>query len=233
MERDWEQELVECIRQADRLGAADLIADWAQRYGYESAVTELLGSALEVFGRQWAECIEDTSLAQGYVASKIAEDALAKVLQTRLPVQAGVPGGKGPVVLGNIEEDYHPLGRKMVVSFLRLAGWEVHDLGVDVTPSTFVDEAEARGARVIGASAMMFSTARNVSKLREEIDRRNLGGVIQLAVGGAVFKLRPELVKEFGGDGTASTALEASALFDVLWRRSLVARPGTWSGGRP
>ena len=68
---------------------------------------------------------------------------------------------------------------------------------------------------------MMYSTARSIRNLREEIDRRGLAGRIQLAVGGAVFKLRPELVREFGGDGTTASALSASALFDDLWNRSL------------
>jgi len=232
MDRDWEQELVECIRQADRTGASDLIEDYAQLFGHESAITQLLGSALECFGHRWANCLEDTSLAQGYVASKVAEDALARVLHIRQSAPCVAIPTKGPVILGNIEDDYHPLGRKMVNAFLRIAGWEVHDLGVDVAPDALVDKAEALGARVIGASAMMFSTARNVTRLRAEIDRRNLTGLVQLAVGGAVFKLRPELVAEFGGDGTAPTALEASRLFDDLWQRSLLAHPGEWRGRR-
>jgi methanogenic corrinoid protein MtbC1 len=138
---------------------------------------------------------------------------------------SGAPGApaKGPVLLGNVEDDFHPLGRKMVVAFLRADGWEVHDLGVDVPAEHFMDRAEETGARVIGASAMMYTTAKNVAKLREEIDRRGQAGRIQLAVGGAVFKLRPELVTTFGGDGTASSAVEAPALFERLWKRALAA----------
>jgi methanogenic corrinoid protein MtbC1 len=99
----------------------------------------------------------------------------------------------------------------------------VHDLGVDISPAQFLDKAEETGARVIGASAMMYSTAKNVARLREEIDRRGRTGRIQLAVGGAVFKLRPELVEAFGGDGTAASAVEASALFERLWQRACAA----------
>ena len=62
-------------------------------------------------------------------------------------------------------------------------------------------------------------------RIREEIDRRGLTGRIQLAVGGAVFQLRPELVAAFGGDGTAASAVEASALFQDLWERSRRLHP--------
>jgi methanogenic corrinoid protein MtbC1 len=196
---------------------------WAVGRDFKSVVSELLTPTLETFGRLWSGDSNSVSLATGYVASKVAEDVLSKLLLESSTGGAPAAPAKGPVLLGNIEEDFHPLGRKMVVAFLRADGWEVHDLGVDVPAEHFVDRAEETGARIIGASAMMYSTAKNVAKLREELDRRGHTGRIQLAVGGAVFKLRPELVTTFGGDGTASSAVEAPALFDRLWQRALTA----------
>jgi methanogenic corrinoid protein MtbC1 len=43
--------------------------------------------------------------------------------------------------MGNVEDDYHVLGRSMVVSFLRIKGWKVVDLGCDVGARDFVDQA--------------------------------------------------------------------------------------------
>jgi methanogenic corrinoid protein MtbC1 len=68
---------------------------------------------------------------------------------------------------------------------------------------------------------MMYTTAGNIRKVRHELDKRNLSGRIQLAVGGAVFKLRPELAAEVGGDGTASSCFKTPALFEELWKKSL------------
>jgi methanogenic corrinoid protein MtbC1 len=118
--------------------------------------------------------------------------------------------------MGNTEDDYHVLGRSMVVSFLRIKGWKVVDLGCDVSARDFVDQAVKAGACVIGASAMMLTTARNIRGIREEIDRRGLADRIKLAVGGAVFRMRPELVVELGGEGTAANALDAPQLFEHL-----------------
>ena len=133
---------------------------------------------------------------------------------------------KGPVVIGNIEEDFHALGRRMVGTFLRAEGWIVHDLGNDVPATEFVDKALEVGARVIGVSAMMMTTARNVRKVRDEIDNRGLTGRIQLAVGGAVFRVCPGLAEEVGGDGTAPDALGAAGLFDRLWEESVRKEAG-------
>jgi methylmalonyl-CoA mutase cobalamin-binding domain/chain len=217
--------LLTAIIQAERGQAGAVVDAWAVELGYESALTELLAPVLRELGERWARSGQEFSLAQGYVASKVAEDLFGKIMAAREGVPSPRPNSRGTVVLGNVEEDYHPMGRKMVASFLRLAGWDVCDLGVDVLPAAFVDAAVEHGARVIGASAMMFSTARNVPRLREEIERRGLGGRIQLAVGGAVFKLRPELVAELGGDGTAADALQSPGLIEDLWQRSCALFP--------
>jgi methanogenic corrinoid protein MtbC1 len=211
--------LAQTLILADRAQARALIEAWASEKGYESVVLELLCPALEIIGQGWSDSSGEVSLSQGYVAAKIAEEVLGKVLELRQGVGTA-QAVKGSLVLGNIQDDFHPLGRKMVASFLRLDGWEVHDLGVDVSAQDLVDKAEATGARVVGASAMMYTTAKNVLALRQEIDRRGLKGRLQLAVGGAVFKLRPELVEEFGADGTAATALQAPALVAALGQRS-------------
>ncbi len=219
MDRNHHQELLEAIERAERAHAIAIIDDWARSRPYHRVVPELLAPVLETFGKKWAVGAGGVSLATGYVASKIAEDVLARLLLESDTVSSAQPS-RGPVVLGNVEDDFHPLGRKMVVAFLRADGWIVHDLGVDVSAEQFVDKAVETGARVIGASAMMYTTAKNVVKIRSEIDRRGLKGRLQLAVGGAVFKLRPELVADFGGDGTAASAVEASGLFESLVQRS-------------
>jgi methylmalonyl-CoA mutase cobalamin-binding domain/chain len=146
------------------------------------------------------------------VASKIAEDALLRCL----PVKKERQFRKGAVVIGNIEDDFHSLGRRTVGLFLEAAGWDVHDLGNDIPAEQFIEKAIEVNASVIGVSAMMQTTALNIRKVREILDRSGLNGTIKLAVGGAVFNLRPELVTEVGGNGTAFNAVGADELFQRL-----------------
>lgn len=218
---DQPDQLLNHMLRADRAAANALVDEWAGEHSYEQAITELLEPALAGFGRLWATD-EDVNLAQGYMSAKIAEDIMAKAFSERSP-EAAPDKLKGPVVIGNIEDDYHALGRKLIVTFLRLAGWDVIDMGNDVMAEEFVDRAVESGARVICVSAMMYITAVNIKKLRAEIDRRELEDRVQLAVGGAVFLLRPELVGEVGGDGTAPNALAVPELMDQLWGKALAA----------
>jgi len=220
--RDAEKRLLACMLNSDRRGAGLLVDQWAAESGYERAVNELLDPVLQRFGEIWA-CDEDVSLAQGYISAKIAEDIMLKAAQAA-PSAEQEEEPKRTVVLGNIEDDYHALGRKLVATFLRADGWHVIDLGNDVLSGRFVDTAIESGARVIGASAMMYANAVNIKKLRAEIEGRGLGGSVKLAVGGAVFRIHPELVTEVGGDGTAPNALAASGLIGRLWDEAEAAR---------
>ncbi len=219
MSNDLQKQLLDLILAGDRQSSTHLVDEWAKVHGYERAVVEILEPVLATFGEKWG-ISENISLAQGFVAGKVAEDVMQKAAASRtcdLPPREL----KGPVVIGNIEDDAHALGRKLVVVFLGLAGWEIHDLGNDVPAAKFVDTAVQTGAPIVAASAMMYTTAMNIRKLREEIDSRGLTNEIFLAVGGAVFCQRPELVDEVGGDGTSRNAIEAPQLMDRLLKRAL------------
>ena len=211
---DIQHSLLEMIRSANRSGANKLLSEWADVHGYEQLLSEVLEPSLLKIGEEWyAEGA--VTIAQAYVAAKISEDAFAMIIARRHGGK-DVDATKGPVVIGNIEDDFHALGRKMIVTFLVADGWIVHDLGNDVPAAAFVDKAEEVGARMIGASAMTRSTARNIRKLRDEIDRRGFRGRMQLAVGGAAFLASPDMVPEVGADGTAPNAIASVELFARL-----------------
>jgi methanogenic corrinoid protein MtbC1 len=227
-------DLYNLILQARRKEANTLLSASIERIGYEETLLELLEPTLDLIGENWAK--EAVSLAQGFVAGKLVEDFLQlrqdlykvethgnRTVYMPAKESALLPSPRKIAVLGNAEDDYHGLGRSMVASFLAIRNWTVEDLGCDIGARDFVDAAVDAGACVIGVSAMMLTTARNIRKVREELDRRGLEGRIKLAVGGAVFRLRPELVGEVGGDGTAGTAMEVPRLFEAL--RSGIGHP--------
>lgn len=209
---DIQAALLDSIRRADRSTADRAIRAWVASRGAEGMLAEVLEPVLRIVGDQWFRD-ESFTLAQAYVSSRIAEDCMELVADQGVLLGAT----RGPVVLGNIEEDFHGLGRRLVGTFLRTRGWLVVDLGNDVAAKDFVDQALHFGASVIGVSAMSLSTARNIARVREELESRSLASRIKLAVGGAVFCLRPDLAGEVGGDGTAPDAREAALLIERLW----------------
>ncbi len=210
--------LLHHILNAERVEAKSLLLSIVHEEDYEAALRNVLEPTLRLIGDRWSK--DGISLAQGFVAGKVAEDFIAstKGMLTGLDMEPPVAEGSPPriAVLGNIEDDYHSLGRSMVASFLELRGWSVTDMGNDVLAHDMVDTAVRIGAPVIGVSAMMLTTARNIRSVRQTLRERGLEDRIALAVGGAVFRMRPELAAEVGGDGTADTGIDAPDLFEGL-----------------
>ncbi len=208
MNEKYKKILFDFILNADRIKASEFLDGLGLALGYSFVLKEILEPVLLEVGERWQK---ELSLAHGYIAGKIAEDFLLKASQSNDFKKTVKP--KGVVVIGNVEGDYHALGRKMLRIFLTAAGWDVYDLGNDVISSDFINKAIEVNAQIIGVSSMIYSTALNIKKIREEINNRNLNSKIILAVGGAVFNLRSELVDEVGGDITAKNAIEADNIF--------------------
>lgn len=205
--------LGDAINEGEKDKAVELLKDWSAQSGFKEIIFTVLEPLLIEWGKLWMQ--GKLSLAHGYLSGKVAEEfyMIASQSEEMLVADKKV---KGTIVLGNIEDDFHPLGRRLVHIFAKSAGWNIIDLGNDVPAEIFIENAVKNQAGIIAVSAMMFTTAKNILKIRNELDSQLLSDKIKLAVGGAVFKLRPELVADVGGDGTADNAIDAPALFDSL-----------------
>ncbi len=102
----------------------------------------------------------------------------------------------GVVVLGTVEGDVHDIGKNIVATMLRAHGFEVVDLGRNISPSAFVDAAKERKADVVGFSSLMTTTrpaAQSTIKLFRELD---LLDTYSLMVGGGC--VTPDWADEMG-----------------------------------
>lgn len=213
MKESLYQEVYHAIKASDRIKANNLIDLYARSTSYRDAINEIIEPVMYALGEEWIR--EETTLAQTYVAAKISEDTLQKAIHA-LEYEVAEPDRRRSAVIGNIHYDFHSLGRRMVGTFLKASGWNVIDLGNDVEPHRFIETALENNCRIIGVSAMMYSTAMTIEKVSNIIVKKNLQHQLKMAVGGAVFKLTPSLVKEVGGDGTAGNAIDTPKLFNTL-----------------
>ena len=159
----------------------------------------------------------DSNLAQHFMTAQIA----LQVTEEMVPRFAVAPEIVGRVVLGTARYDLHSLGKRIVSGCLRALMIEVVDLGVNVDAVRFVDEAVARGAEVIGISAMMMHTADGPDgcrRVRQILRERGLEGKIRVVVGGAPFRYDPELWRTVGADGWAPDGITAGQVIADLVR---------------
>lgn len=211
-----QEKLTHLINEGEKDEAMALLLKWVEQSSFKHVIFNILEPILVEWGKLWMQ--GKLSLAHGYLSGKIAEELFMHAIQNKEFVAENIQN-KGTVILGNIEDDFHPLGRRLVHIFSQSAGWNVIDLGNDVVAELFVDKAIEHNAEIIAVSAMMFTTAKKIIRIREILNEKGLSGKIQLAVGGAVFKLRPDLVNEVEADGTVGNAIEAPSLFDSLLQK--------------
>jgi len=220
MDNKEKQELIATlISEGEKDKAVQLLSDWSYQSSFKDIIFSVLEPMLVEWGKLWMS--GKLSLAHGYLSGKVAEEFYLLAANDTEFKNSKVKS-KGTVILGNVEDDYHPLGRRLVGIYAQAAGWEIIDLGTDVPAELFIEKAIENKADIIAVSAMMFTTAKNIIKVRHELDANALSGKVKLAVGGAIFKLRPELVAEIGGDGTAETAINAPDLFDALLKSKAI-----------
>lgn len=114
----------------------------------------------------------------------------------------------GTVVIGNAFGDYHALGKKIIVSYLKLGGFQVIDLGMSVPNEKFIEAIKKENADIVAISALILHSADEIKKLKKLLQKNNLDHV-KILVGGAPFLFDPELYKEYDADATAANGVEA------------------------
>ncbi len=113
----------------------------------------------------------------------------------------------GRVVIGTVRGDLHDIGKNLVGIMLRGAGFEVVDLGNDVSPERFVDVAQEQGASVIGLSALLTTTMPGMQEVVGLVRARGLDARMKVIVGGA--PVSEAWAREIGADAYGYDAANA------------------------
>ncbi|MBM4237332.1 MAG: hypothetical protein FJ151_02475, partial [Euryarchaeota archaeon] len=138
----------------------------------------------------------------------IAADVMAaamRILEAALP-RDKVPKRKG-IVIGTVEGDIHEIGKNVVAMMLKVAGFDVYDLGVDVKVSSFIDKAQAHGAEVIAMSSLMTTSMPNMGDLIEDLRSTNIRERFKVVVGGG--PVTQGYADKIGSDGFGRDGDEA------------------------
>ena len=113
----------------------------------------------------------------------------------------------GQVVIGTVLGDIHEIGKTLVATMLAANGFEVHDLGVDVSSQQFVDAVREVNATIVGLSALLTTTILNQEDVILNLAEAGLRERVKVIIGGVPAS--PEWAEEIGADGYAENATEA------------------------
>jgi 5-methyltetrahydrofolate--homocysteine methyltransferase len=161
-------------------------------------LSEGLISAMDEVGRRFEE--GDFFVPEMLIAARAMQAGL-RLLKPHL-VSSNVTSS-GRVAIGTIKGDLHDIGKNLVAMMLEGAGFDVQDLGVDVSPADFVKAAEA-GADIIGMSALLTTTMSNMSSVMDALKAAGVRENVRVMVGGA--PVTQEFSNQIGADGFATDA---------------------------
>ena len=209
-------EVIENLRKSvldldvDRVRAA---AEEAVRLGIDpiEAIDEGLAKGVRTIGDRFAagEAFL-TELVMAGEAMKAGVEVLRPViLQRKLQRKS-----TGIVVIGTVRGDIHDIGKNIVTVMLEAAGFEVNDLGVDVTPENFLNKTKESKAQIVAMSALLTVTTPEQKNTVQLIERAGIRKSVKVAVGGAA--VTPEWAREIGAEGYSDNAVDAVELFKKL-----------------
>lgn len=121
---------------------------------------------------------------------------------------------QGVVVLGTVKGDLHDIGKGIVGTMLEGAGFEVHDLGVNVSPEKFIEKIVAVKADIMGMSALLSTTMMMHKTTIKAMEAAGIRGQVRVMSGGA--PVSQKFAEEIGADGWAAEALTAVEVAKVL-----------------
>jgi methylmalonyl-CoA mutase cobalamin-binding domain/chain len=125
-------------------------------------------------------------------------------------------GDKGKVVIGTVKEDFHNIGKDLTSNMLRVAGYEVIDIGVNCAPEDFVKAARKSGAKIVALSCLLTSSYPFIIKTIEALKAAGLRGRVKVIVGGA--PLDEKAADYCGADAYGSNARSAVPFAKKVYR---------------
>lgn len=169
------------------------------------AITNGLSKGMDIVGQKYEN--NEYFLAELIVAGETMKEGV-KVLEPYL--RSGRMKSTGKVVIGTVRGDLHDIGKNVVVMLLEAAGFEVTDLGVDVSPERFVEAVKNSEPDIVGMSALLTTTMVEMERVIEALKSAGLRDRVKIVVGGA--PITQEYAEKIGADAAAKTAVEGVSL---------------------
>lgn len=135
-----------------------------------------------------------------------------EILKPHLPVEDGE--GKAKAVIGVVEGDTHDIGKNLVKILMDTAGYEMYDLGRDVSLDAFVEKAKEVDAQLVCMSTLMTTTMDGMRVVIEKLKEAGIRDKVKVMIGGS--PISQKFADEIGADGYSTNAVEAVKLADRL-----------------
>lgn len=196
--------LSECVVEMEDEEIVDVAKEYASLgYSANEGIMEGLVDGMNKAGQLYEE--EEYYIAELLLCSDAMYEGI-NVLKEYLE-ESDNDKLKKKIVIGVIEGDTHDIGKNLVKIMLETAGFEMIDLGRDVSTDRFVECAIEDKADIICLSSLMTSTMGGMKTVVEKLEKSGMRDKIKVMIGGG--PITEEFAKEIGADAYSGTAVEA------------------------
>ncbi len=147
---------------------------------------------------------EEFFIPELIMAGEIIKETM-KILEPQIK-EKGDKNALAKVIIGTGKGDLHDIGKNVVITFLEAEGFEVIDLGVDVSSERFIEAIRAENPDIVAISALVSMTLPEVGNLMKALVEANLRKEVKVIVGGA--PVTEEFIKDIGADAYAKNAMD-------------------------
>ena len=198
------------VLEGDAAGAkAGVTAALAVGLNPEKILKEGLIAAMGEVGRLFEE--NEYFVPEMLVAARAMQGGLT-LLKPHLAAGGAISTGKA--VIGTVKGDLHDIGKNLVAMMLEGAGFEVVDLGTDVTPEKFVKAVLEHQPQIVGMSALLTTTMPSMGNTVKALTEAGVRDQVKVMIGGA--PVTDAFARQIGADGYSPDASSAVRLAKSL-----------------
>lgn len=196
-------ELKDAVLKFDKNQAAAVARNALEQQIDPVQCAEAIADALRVIGEKYSK--REAFIPELFLASKAANAALGLIIG-EIKKQGKNMRSLGKVIIGTVFGDIHSIGKDIVATLLFAAGFEVIDLGVNVTSEQFLKAVRDHNPDILALSALLTTTAMQQRNVIEGLKSANIREKVKVLVGGS--PINQEFADRIGADGYAATGPE-------------------------
>ncbi|MFC2062870.1 B12-binding domain-containing protein [Chloroflexota bacterium] len=172
----------------------------------QDIITQCLTAGMKVVGEKF-------STKEYFIPDMLASaEAVGEAMDILKPLLTASKEGKGKFIIATVKGDIHDIGKNIVAILLKGAGYEVNDLGIDVSEEKIAEVVEAEKPDYLGLSALLTTTMTEMDTVIKTLKEKDLREKVKVIIGGAAVS--DDYAKEIGADAYCIDGFHAVKLLD-------------------
>lgn len=168
----------------------------------DSLINDTMIAAMDIVGQKFAD--NEIYVPEMLVSAMTMKKGL-EIIKPLL--QDAASESKGTIIMCTVKGDMHDIGKNLVIMMLEGAGFNVIDLGVDLSVEKLIEQVEEVKPEILGLSALLTTTMPEMQKVIETLEEKGLRNNIKVIVGGA--PVDAAFAQKIGADGYGDDATQA------------------------